>query len=233
MSTEEQAFQDYFLAIEEHLGRRRGKPLLLSPRDVALVREWNRAGLPLEAVIRGIDRFFGREARRTTPRRGTVTLAYVETDVVICFEELKAARLGPTLPEPAAGEHPSATAEARLRGAAQSLRGAASRAGDGQLGTLLEQTAERLEQLLSKLRGEAPTAATESELGKLERRLERALLERLDGEQTEALHAAAQQELGAYAGRLNKRRLRELQQLAERRRLFARHGLPFLTALLD
>ena len=44
-------------------GRLRGKPLLLSPRDVAVAREWHEAGLPLEAVLRGIDRFFAREAR--------------------------------------------------------------------------------------------------------------------------------------------------------------------------
>ena len=67
MSSEEDAFQGYFLALEEHFGRLRGKPLLLSPRDVALAREWHEAGLPLEAVLRGIDRFFAREAKRRMP----------------------------------------------------------------------------------------------------------------------------------------------------------------------
>ena len=93
-TADDDAFRDYFLAIEEQFGRMRGKPLLLSPRDVALAREWQAADLPLEAVLQGIQRFFAREAKRTTPRRGAVSLAYVETDVVVCSEELKAARLG-------------------------------------------------------------------------------------------------------------------------------------------
>src|SRR5262249_34797606 len=50
---------NYFTEIEEHFQRARGTGLfLLSPLDWALIESWNTAGVPLEAVLRGIDESF-------------------------------------------------------------------------------------------------------------------------------------------------------------------------------
>src|SRR5438093_8587559 len=70
---------NYFTEIEEHFQRGRGTGLfLLSPRDWALVKAWHDAGIPLEAVLRGIDRAF--EKWRHRAARGSTqmvnTLAY-------------------------------------------------------------------------------------------------------------------------------------------------------------
>ena len=47
---------NYFTEIETHFQRVRGTSLfLLSPLDWALVETWKNAGVPLEAVLRGID----------------------------------------------------------------------------------------------------------------------------------------------------------------------------------
>ena len=47
---------NYFTEIEEHFQRVRGTSLfLLSPLDWALIESWKNAGVPLEAVLRGID----------------------------------------------------------------------------------------------------------------------------------------------------------------------------------
>jgi len=47
---------NYFTEIEEHFQRARGTSLFrLSPLDWALVDTWKNAGVPLEAVLRGID----------------------------------------------------------------------------------------------------------------------------------------------------------------------------------
>ncbi len=59
---------NYFTEIEEHFRRARGTGLfLLSPMDWALIETWKNSGLPLEAVLRGIDSAFekwrGRPAR--------------------------------------------------------------------------------------------------------------------------------------------------------------------------
>ncbi len=50
---------NYFTEIEEHFQRARGTSLfLLSPLDWALIESWKNSGVPLEAVLRGIDLAF-------------------------------------------------------------------------------------------------------------------------------------------------------------------------------
>jgi hypothetical protein len=50
---------NYFTEIEEHFQRARGTSLfLLSPLDWALIETWKNSGVPLEAVLRGVDAAF-------------------------------------------------------------------------------------------------------------------------------------------------------------------------------
>ncbi len=50
---------NYFTEIEEHFRVARGTGLfLISPLDWALIEAWKNAGIPLEAVLRGIDAAF-------------------------------------------------------------------------------------------------------------------------------------------------------------------------------
>ena len=50
---------NYFTEVEEHFQRTRGTALfLLSTLDWALLETWRNAGVPLEAVLRGIDAAF-------------------------------------------------------------------------------------------------------------------------------------------------------------------------------
>ncbi len=70
---------NYFTEIEEHFQRARGSGLfLLSPMDWALIESWKNGGIPLEAVLRGIDVAF--EKWRARPARSRIhqvnSLAY-------------------------------------------------------------------------------------------------------------------------------------------------------------
>ena len=50
---------NYFTEVEEHFQKARGTGLfLMSPLDWAVVEAWKNAGVPLEAVLRGIDLAF-------------------------------------------------------------------------------------------------------------------------------------------------------------------------------
>ena len=92
---------NYFTEIEEQFQRRRGGGLLLSTLDWALIETWKDAGIPLEAVLRGIDGAFERYAKRPTPRKVN-SLAYCAQEVLAAAEEMKEAAVGaPT------GEKPS------------------------------------------------------------------------------------------------------------------------------
>ena len=50
--------EEYFRVIEDHFLQKRGNPMLLSPKEWVLIREWYEASIPSEVVIRGIDRAF-------------------------------------------------------------------------------------------------------------------------------------------------------------------------------
>ena len=50
-----QNYFNYFTEIEERFQQRRGSLLILSTLDWALISTWKEAGIPLEAVLRGID----------------------------------------------------------------------------------------------------------------------------------------------------------------------------------
>lgn len=83
------AFAGYLQAIEAHFRARRGAETTLSPRDFALARGWYQAGVPLAAVLLGIDRAFEADPSASS-------LAFCRRRV----EDL--ARAGPR-PTPAAG----------------------------------------------------------------------------------------------------------------------------------
>ncbi len=54
---------NYFTEIEEYFWQKRGAHLLVSPLDWAIVETWQKAGIPLSAVLKGIDRAFENYAR--------------------------------------------------------------------------------------------------------------------------------------------------------------------------
>ncbi len=66
---------NYFTEIEEHFQRRRGR-IQLSPLDWALIETWKDAGVPLEAVLRGVDAAFDKYEQRPSKSQKINSLAY-------------------------------------------------------------------------------------------------------------------------------------------------------------
>jgi hypothetical protein len=68
---------NYFTEIEERFRAARGTGLfLLSPLDWALIESWKNAGVPLEAVLQGIDAAFEKWRSRKVRRQNVNSLAY-------------------------------------------------------------------------------------------------------------------------------------------------------------
>ncbi|MFI5127548.1 MAG: hypothetical protein ACHQJX_12050 [Candidatus Acidiferrales bacterium] len=87
---------NYFTEIEEHFWRKRGAHLLVSPLDWAILETWQKAGIPLGAVLKGIDRAFesyGR-SRRGTAGRTLKSLAYCVDAVLDAATEVREAEVG-------------------------------------------------------------------------------------------------------------------------------------------
>ena len=99
---------NYFTEIEERFHHRRGSTLLLSTLDWALIETWKDAGIPLEAVLRGIDATFDRYENRPARPRKINSLAYCSQEVLAAAEEMKEAVVGARRePAEAAGLKPA------------------------------------------------------------------------------------------------------------------------------
>ena len=80
---------NYFTEIEEHFQRARGTGLfLLSPLDWALLESWKTSGVPLEAVLKGIDDAFENWRSRKPKRRLINSLAYCAQAVLEAAQRL-------------------------------------------------------------------------------------------------------------------------------------------------
>jgi hypothetical protein len=65
--------EEYFRMIEDYFVQKRGNPMLLSPKEWGLIREWHEGGIPAEVVLRAIDRGFEKKKEEF---ESPVTLTY-------------------------------------------------------------------------------------------------------------------------------------------------------------
>jgi hypothetical protein len=102
---------NYFTEIEEYFWKKRGAHLLVSPLDWAIMETWQKAGIPLDAALKGIDRAFEsyQRSRRGGLGKPLKSLAYCTDAVLEAAEEQK---------EAAAGSGSNATVAARTARAA-------------------------------------------------------------------------------------------------------------------
>jgi hypothetical protein len=225
---------NYFTEIEERFQQRRGTILLLSTLDWALIEMWREAGIPLEAVLRGIDAAFDKyEARQKRARMQRVNgLAWCAQAVMQTAMEMSAAATGSaaatTTAQESGFEHERVAAH--LTAAAEALDRAmvadeACRA-----------TAVRLRELAAEVRAAGGENASAVDLEALERWLnvlEEKLFVALTAAAPEALlvglkeHAA--RELAPYRSRMGAVQLRQVEQQFERKQLLVHYNLPRLS----
>jgi ribosome-binding protein aMBF1 (putative translation factor) len=88
---------NYFTEIEAYFWRKRGAHLLVSPLDWAIMEAWQKAGVPLEAVLKGIDHAFESYQRsRRGANKPLKSLAYCTDAVLEAAEEQQEAAAGRT-----------------------------------------------------------------------------------------------------------------------------------------
>jgi hypothetical protein len=220
---------NYYTEIEEHFCRRRGTLLTVSTLDWALMTTWKDAGVPLEAVLRGIDDAFDKYERRPSRTQKINGLAWCAQAVLTAAEEMKEAAVG-AQPE-RSGSSPGLQQEeiARyLAGNAQKLRQVKS--GPAVM-LVAEECAVTLTDLASTL-----TTATNLRLEDLERRLtvmEEKLLAALTMTASEnelfTLRTEADREIAPYRSKMPGVQIEQLQKQFIHKRLFEKAKIPRLS----
>ncbi len=87
---------NYFTEIEETFIRRRGRNLLLSPLDWALIETWQERGIPLHIVLCGIERVFDSVDKQPPRKRSVKGLFYCKEEIEAQYAEWLDSQVGKT-----------------------------------------------------------------------------------------------------------------------------------------
>jgi hypothetical protein len=113
-ATEPLNYFNYFTEIEEEFVRRRGKPLLVSPMDWALIESWKNTGIPLHIVLRAINSAFDAYDARPRRHRKVNSIFYCQQEVEAAFSEYRLALVGGS-PEQQTADPSGASRRARRK----------------------------------------------------------------------------------------------------------------------
>lgn len=224
---------NYFTEIEERYLQRRGGGLLLSTLDWALIETWKDAGIPLQAVLRGIDEAFDRYDQRPKKTKKINSLAYCSQAVLGAAEDMKEAAVGASgepVQKSRAGEgfEPDVVASYLQRNA--QLLENRNDSIPSRVTTVIAESVRTLRNMADEL------AATPKRLEDLERRLTvieeklfAALLTATADDELVGIRAEADRDLAPYRSRMSGPQIEQLHKQYVNKRLLEKHSLPRLS----
>ena len=219
---------NYFTEIEEHFQKRRGTLLILSPLDWTLMEIWKDAGIPLEAVLRGIDTSFDKWERRPRRTRKVNGLAYCAQEVLASAEEMKDAAVGAAPAEKTAAGLEHAAVATFLRQNADAL---ATGALPGPAQSVADEAAQTLRSLADAVeQGSAlPMEDLERRLTVSEEKLIAALLASTSDDVLFDTRSEADRDLAPYRSKMTAPQIEQLHKQYVQKRLLEKHKVPRLS----
>ena len=220
MGTEPQGLNyfNYFTETEEHFQRARGTSLfLLSPLDWALLESWKNSGVPLEAVLRGIDAAFEKWRSRKVKTQMVNSLAFC-AQAVLTEAQIMAGTVQPKARREAA---PPFALEELKKYLEDNMR--ALPPGYEELAASLEKLAEQSAEHYSDLEG------FEQRLTVLEEKMIATARARQTEEQALQARQELDRQLRPYRGKMTADQLAMLEKQYLDRNLLEKSGLPRLS----
>jgi hypothetical protein len=228
---------NYFTEIENYFWKKRGANLLVSPLDWAIMETWQKAGVPLDAVLKGIDNAFEsyQRSRRGGAGKPLKSLAYCTDAVLEAAEEQLEAAAGSApkgqrgTKEPFSREELQAYFEknaGQLRNTAEKIVGQ-----QAELARIIREAGESL--TAGKLLLDAPGALDLEDLERrltiLDEKLHAALLTHAGDETMLKIRREMDRQLAAYRRKLKAEQLALVEKQYVQKRLLEEFGLPRLS----
>lgn len=223
-----ESYFTYFTQIEEHFQRRRGTLSLLSPLDWALMEIWKDAGIPLEAVTRGMDAAFDKWERRPKHTRKVNSLAYCAQEVLAEAEEMKESAVGGTVTKKDAAGLETAAVVAFLRHNADELERASL---PESARNVAAESAAGLREMSTAFESPAPPRMEDAErrLTVMEEKLIAAILASTPESVLLQVRTEADRDLAPYRSRMTAPQIEQLHKQYVQKRLLEQHHLPRLS----
>jgi hypothetical protein len=186
-------YYNYFTEIEDTFVRRRGKHLLLSPIDWAMIEGWQERGVPLHIVIRGIETVFDGFEKKPGPR-SIKGLLYCREEIEAQYQEWLAMQTGKAFESDGAdGSVDSIESVAEgIRHAIETLESLA----DQNFAEDIDRACERLRGLQANLGTDLE--AIDKSLSDVEKFLDQALLLKTPGEHLSKVENDISEQLRPY-----------------------------------
>ena len=225
---------NYFTEVEERYLRRRGGGLLLSTLDWALIETWKDAGIPLEAVLRGIDAAFDKYDQRPARAQKINSLAYCSQAVLTAAEDMKEAAVGAETSQerPRANQGFEAdTIAAFLQQNADTLERARIPESAKAAQVVVSEATKTLRELAAQSSGQHPGRLEDLErrLTVLEEKLLAALLTSTPDEELVNIRAEADRDLAPYRRKMSAPQIDQLHKQYVQKRLLEKYNLPRLS----
>jgi hypothetical protein len=229
----------YFSEIEDTFIRRRGKHLMLSPMDWALIEGWKERGVPLHVAVRAIEHAF--DSHQSKQRKRSVkTLLYCQEEVEAQYAEWLESRVGSHEETPAESSQegkspfPRDAVLAHLARSLDQLDGLCRKrrkANDDELTEALS----RATTLLSELKEDYASAAQpdarrlEDSLTGIERLLDDAIRVAVTESELESAHAEIDAQVKPYKRHMERTAFEQTRDNLLRKRLREHFGVPRLS----
>ena len=232
MSTAVETQFNYFSEIEDQYLRRRGGGLLLSTLDWALIETWKDAGIPLEAVLRGIDAAFDRHEQRPSRTRKVNSLAYCTQEVLAAAGAMNEAAVGSNTatggPSLAKGLSIEEIASFCLRNADRLASAALPEQGGVSAAAVAREISTKLHDLADEVRSSLTLRLEDVErrLTVFEEKLFAALVASTRDDELTNMKAAVDRELQPYRSKMPAAQIAQLHRQYVNKRLLEKHNLP-------
>ena len=228
----------YFSEIEDTFIRRRGKHLMLSPIDWALIESWKERGVPLHVALRGIEHSF--DSYESKKHKRTVkTLLYCQEEVEAQYAEWLQSRVGSHEPADETSAPPDDASpfsrEAILNHLARSLdeiqQLSVQRKEDDALGEGLARAAA----LLTEIRDDYSTSSNpearklEESLTGIDRLLDDSIRAAVAENELAAIASEIEAQIKPYKRHMDKTAFEQTRQNLLRKRLRDHFGVPRLS----
>lgn len=229
----------YFSEIEDTFVRRRGKHLLLSPMDWALIESWKERGVPLHVALRAIEHAFDSyEAKKR--KRSVKTLLYCQEEVEAQYAEWIESRVGSHEEEEREGNDDAKSPFprdvvlahlARSREELSSLSDSRSQTSADEFCEALTGATALLEELENDYAaaGHPEARKLEESLTGIERRLDDTIRKTISGDDLKSIGAEIDEQLQPYKRHMDKGAYGETYENLLRKRLRELFGVPRLS----
>ncbi len=221
---------NYFTEIEERFSQRKGGIHMLSTLDWALAEVWKDAGLPLEAVLRGIDSAFDHWDKR--PDRHKVrkvnSLAFCAQEVLACAQEMASAAVGASTPAKPVREtgFEAERVSQYLHKNAEALAGSKVPAPSQ---PVIDAAVLRVRELAAQVGTALSNEEAERHLTMLEEKIYAAVLAATPDAQLVDIRLEAEREMSPYKRKMQPAQISQLQQQYVHKRLIEKCNIPRLS----